>query len=591
MSMTRILLDLTDLREFFEGNRAPMGVPRVQTALLEGGLSDPSAPLFEPMGFDAQSGRFRAAPPEAVLDLLSAARLDVLREDPHWIEARRRFDATHRAAPEMAFAPGDVVFTPGQPFQVPGQMRRLRELRRAHGVVLGALFYDAIPLMVPEHCGPELTAEFARNLVALCLQVDRVVAISAYAARDLRDWQRRIFPALDLPIGLMPLDAPFATMAEGPPPPLPSPLDDGRPFVLCVSTLESRKNQALVLHAWLTLLRRHGENAVPRLVLVGRAGFGADPALRLLDHAPELRRNAVWLRHVPDGVLARLYRDCLFTVFNSFYEGWGLPVTEALSHGKLVLAPDHTSLREAGGSAALYFTPQSEPELAGLAWDLIRDPTRRQALEAALPGKVRLRSWRAVAEGLVAELARPQSPLPDPLSRAGSFIGRRITFDAPPPGPDFLLTAFPDLDRAAAGLLLEGEGWGLAEAIGTWLTSGSATLRLPALEGQGMRLFLEMTGPPPGGETGMRLVTPDGVEHGWRRVTFTANERRFLEFVIPPGPAGDAVLEFDTAQAQPVPGDDRALSLLLHGLMLCADHDLQRAYEYLGDRLHLVRLA
>ena len=77
--MTRILLDLTDLREFFEGNRAPLGVPRVQTALLEGGLSDPAAPLFEPMGFDVASGRFRAAPREAVLDLLSAARPPITR--------------------------------------------------------------------------------------------------------------------------------------------------------------------------------------------------------------------------------------------------------------------------------------------------------------------------------------------------------------------------------------------------------------------------------------------------------------------------------------------------------------------------------
>jgi hypothetical protein len=97
--------------------------------------------------------------------------------------------------------------------------------------------------------------------------------------------------------------------------------------------------------------------------------------------------------------------------------------------------------------------------------------------------------------------------------------------------------------------------------------------------------------PPRGGETGMRLITPDGTEHPWRRVIFAADERRFLEFVIPAGPAGDVVMEFDTALARPVPGDERPLSLLLHALMLCADHDLQRAYEYLGDRLQLARLA
>lgn len=592
--MARLLADLTDLLHYFRINRLPLGVPRVQMALTEaalapGGEEDGGAPLLEPMAFDRVSGRFRALPAEELLALLATARRGADIEAPDWVAARATLAEAHQSAPEMSFAAGDRVFTPGLPFLVPGQMHRLRELRQAHGVALCALFHDAIPLVVPEHCTPELTSGFADNLLSVCLQTDRVVATSACAARDFREWQRRLLPELDIPVVAMPLDAPLPPVgvrADEAPPPWPEALADGRPYVLCVSTLESRKNHALLLHAWLTLLRRHGEHALPRLVLVGRQGFGADAALRLLEHAPELRRNAVWLRDVSDAQLARLYEGCLFTIFNSFYEGWGLPVTEALSHGKLVLAPDHSSLREAGGTAALYFTPQSEPELAELAWGLIRDPARRLALEAALPGRVRLRSWRQVVEGLVRELAAPLAALPSPFARAGAIAGRRIGFEIQPAMPPAAMRAA----HVGNALILEGDGWSIPEAYGVWLTQGRARLRLPALERSGMRLFLEVSGPPIATETGLRLHLPDGSTGPWLSLRLAAQERRHLEMTLPAGPPGDVVVEFDTSGARAIADDDRLFSLMLHGLMLTADHDLQRTYEYLGERLHLSRL-
>ncbi|HEV7458378.1 MAG TPA: glycosyltransferase [Roseococcus sp.] len=584
--MARLLNDLTDLLHYFRVNRLPLGVPRVQMALTEAALAAPE-PLLQPMAFDRASGRFRALPAEKLLALLATARRGADVEAPDWVAARATLAEALEAAPEIGFVDGDRVFTPGLPFLVPGQMHRLRELRQSRGVALCALFHDAIPLVVPEHCTPELTSGFADNLLSVCLQTDRVVATSACAARDFREWQRRLLPELDIPVVAMPLDAPLPPVGGGDEAaPWPEALADGRPYVLCVSTLESRKNHVLLLHAWLTLLRRHGEHALPRLVLVGRQGFGAEAALRLLEHAPELRRNVVWLRDVSDAQLARLYKGCLFTIFNSFYEGWGLPVTEALSHGKLVIAPDHSSLREAGGTAALYFTPQSEPELAELAWGLIRDPARRAALEAALPGRVRFRSWREVVEGLVRDLSAPLPALPEPFARAGSIAGRRIGFEIQPPMPPAAMRAA----HVGNALILEGDGWSIPEAYGVWLTQGRARLRLPALERSGMRLFLEVSGPPVGTETGLRLHLPDGSTGEWLTLRLAAQERRHLEMTLPAGPAGDILVEFDTAGARPIPDDDRLFSLMLHGLMLTADHDLQRTYEYLGGRLHLSRL-
>ncbi|MCU0886501.1 MAG: glycosyltransferase [Rubritepida sp.] len=582
-----LLADLTDLLDFFEGNRTPLGVPRVEMSLTEAALEPEAPSLFAPIAFEPGTGRFHRLPPEALRALIAAARAGESREDADWIAARAAMAAARSSAPPAAFAEGDTVLTLGLPTHVPGQMRRLRELRRAHGVALASVFYDAIPLSVPEHCGRALSAAFAETMLALCLQVDRVVAISASAAEDFRTWQRRLLPGLDIPCGVMPLDAPLPPLA-GAPPPLPPPLDDGAPFVLCVATIESRKNHLLLLHAWLTLLRRHGPHAVPRLVLAGRQGYGAEAALRLLADAPELRAGVTWLGGVSDALLQRLYRDCLFTVFNSFHEGWGLPVTEALSHGKLVITPDHSSLREAGGAAALYFTPQSEPELADLAWSLIRDPARRAALEAEIPARAPLRGWRAVAEGLVATLAAPAPSLPAPLARAGHVTGRRIGFErreAPP------LPALPAPHDASHTLVMEGEGWSAQEEWGVWLTAGAAALRLPAVQGKGMRIFLEVSGPPAGSRTRVRAEPPEAPPGPWLEIPLGANEHRHVELRGPIGPAGDLVIRFDASDAPALPGESRRLALLLRGMMLCADDDHWSVEHYFAGRLALLPLS
>ena len=118
---------------------------------------------------------------------------------------------------------------------------------------------------------------FCRSLSIACAVMATIGTLDSHGSGRVRM----------MPVAVMPMDAPFPA---APAAALPAPLADGRPFVLCVSTLESRKDHATLLRAWKALLRRHGEAAVPELVLVGREGFGAEAALRLLRQVPELPR-------------------------------------------------------------------------------------------------------------------------------------------------------------------------------------------------------------------------------------------------------------------------------------------------------------
>lgn len=580
--MSRSVVDLTDLLEFLQYHRAPMGVARVQMALLEAGLAPGAEPLFQLTAFAPGQGRFVEFPVPLMLALIRAGREGGRQDEPDWLALQEARGAALQDGDPFAFEAGDRLLALGLTGRNPVQLRRLREVRRAQGVLVCVLFYDAIPLATPEHCEASLTRSYAEHFLGLCLQMDRAVAISACSARDFRQWQRRFLPHLDIPVGVMPLDAQFPSLPDAPAVEWPALLREGRPFVLCVATIESRKNHLLLLHAWLTLLRRHGDAVIPDLVLIGRCGFQSEPVLHLMQSAPELRRRVVHLQDVGDALLGQLYERCLFTVFNSFYEGWGLPVTEALAHGKIPVAPDHTSLREAGGSAAQYFSPQSEPELADLAWSLIRDPAHRQRLEASIPERVRIRSWREVAEGMIATLAEPFPALPEPARRQYFPMGERIGFEAPHvPDLPAVMAPFSLLHQ----LLCEGEGWLAQDRWGIGASWGPVLLRFPIGASSANGLVLTLEGAAPAEAAALirlRVLRPEAEPGPWMEEELPPSTTRLIRLDIPACEAGELVIEFDTGA--PAPGEIRLVRIFLTGLMLCDANDQDAQLRYFSAR-------
>lgn len=158
-------------------------------------------------------------------------------------------------------------------------------------------------------------------------------------------------------------------------------------FILHVGTLQPRKNIPLLIHALAQV-----DDPELRLVLVGGKGWLYD-AIDAEIGRLGLRERVHFAGYVDDAALPLWYNAAAAVVVPSLYEGFGLPVIEALACATPVLAADTSSLPEAGGTAALYFDPHDATALAGQIDRLLADPDAVARLRAAGPAQATRFTW------------------------------------------------------------------------------------------------------------------------------------------------------------------------------------------------------
>jgi glycosyltransferase involved in cell wall biosynthesis len=175
------------------------------------------------------------------------------------------------------------------------------------------------------------------------------------------------------------------------------------PFILGVGTLEPRKNLKTLLQAFALLPPRLQSQY--QLVLAGKPGWGTAKLQRYLQSYP-LRSRLVLTGYVSEVDLRELYAAAEMFVFPSFYEGFGLPVLEALASGCPVIASTAASLKEVAGSAAVFVDPHSPPEEWSRAIARVAESAElRHSLSVAGREQARRFSWESCAQ-LTSEVLR-----------------------------------------------------------------------------------------------------------------------------------------------------------------------------------------
>jgi glycosyltransferase involved in cell wall biosynthesis len=153
--------------------------------------------------------------------------------------------------------------------------------------------------------------------------------------------------------------------------------DLGQPYILFVSTIEPRKNIVGLIDAFDELKRK--QNIPHNLVLVGQKGWRYEAIFERIERSP-YRDNIYHLNYLSNDAVAMLYRQAELFIYPSHYEGFGLPVLEAMTLGTPVVCSDNSSLPEVAGDAALYVNCEDISGMAEAMARIIGDSKLRQSL-------------------------------------------------------------------------------------------------------------------------------------------------------------------------------------------------------------------
>ena len=168
------------------------------------------------------------------------------------------------------------------------------------------------------------------------------------------------------------------------------------PYILYVGTIEPRKNIERLVKAYKATVTKHSSLAKYQLVLAGHRGWNSAAVFKLLND-PVWNNRIKYLNYIPHNDKVSLIAGATVFVFPSLYEGFGLPVLEAMSLGVPVLTSNLSSMPEVVGNAALMVNPNSERSIAeGLAKLLKSNVLREQLAQAGLEQSKKF-SWSKCA--------------------------------------------------------------------------------------------------------------------------------------------------------------------------------------------------
>lgn len=276
---------------------------------------------------------------------------------------------------------------------------------KAGGVRIVSYIHDLVPLRASEHVTRSLPVHYDNWLGRMAELTECFMVNSGQTGHDLgRELARRGASPV---IRHVPLAHEFVEPPEVRTIPRSADREDRAisdkvrtaarlPFALFVGTMESRKNVWGLAQVWRRLISTHKLSA-PRLVMAGTRGQFIGDFDALMTTTGNLGGYVQIIESPTDAELAFLYRASLFTVYPSFYEGWGLPVGESLWFGKTCVTSSIAAMPEVGGDMCDYADPHDLNDLYRKVERIAFDADHRLAFERRIQSG-NLRRWADVAD-------------------------------------------------------------------------------------------------------------------------------------------------------------------------------------------------
>jgi glycosyltransferase involved in cell wall biosynthesis len=301
--------------------------------------------------------------------------------------------------------PGDILVSLGAPWGIPHYMKHVAEAKRRYGIKHAILVHDLIPIEYERFVERQHVVHFRNWLQNAIALSDVVLTISEHS----RDVLTRLAESVGWSLPRVEVVKPGSGLGDRLVERNQTKIRFPPRYVLYVSTIEIRKNHRVLVNVWRRLLKKHGADSVPTLIFVGKVGWLIDDLLADLQASNYLDGKIMVVSDLSDAELSECYRSCLFTVFPSLCEGWGLPIAESLAHGKFCVASNRTSIPEVGGDLIDYFDPTNEDDAFAKIERLLLDSVYLTEREAQLRTQYRPRTWADCVHGLVVTLDQTTS--------------------------------------------------------------------------------------------------------------------------------------------------------------------------------------
>jgi len=255
--------------------------------------------------------------------------------------------------------------------------------------------HDLAGLRFPNQMGAASYFYWKHWLPFTIRQADKIIAISEHTKKDLMSC---------LGIGESKITVVYSSGHEGFSDQIPEAHRAGlmkrlklrNKYFICVGTLEPRKNLIRIVEAFLSFYKMHPDY---QLVMVGSTTFAHGKYAKILfgKHVddPDIIRTTGFLAHED---LNALYCGAQALIFPSLYEGFGIPILEAMASGCPVLTSNITSMPEVAGNAGLLVNPTDVNEIAQGMARLAKDASLRQELRACGKEHIKKFSWEQTAE-------------------------------------------------------------------------------------------------------------------------------------------------------------------------------------------------
>lgn len=309
-----------------------------------------------------------------------------------YIEFKYRQEPTIIPSVPHPFREGDVVLLAGASWHKASIIINLGVLKYTYDLKIVHVIYDMIPEIAPQFFGQGFGDVYIKHMFNVFSISDHLLAISKNTKRDSEAFQKRmLLPKTEVSVFRLGDNPTHSAATESP----DDRIEAGN-YVLAVGTLEIRKNYLMLYYVWKKAALLGIK--LPKLVIVGQPGWLSSDSMYLMQFDPITRDSIVILSNASDSQVAWLYKNSKFSVYPSWYEGWGLPIAESLNYGKFCISSNTSSMTEIAGDLIAYFDPFDTVGCLELINDYSNNPELLEKAERRIKKEYKKMSWSRAYE-------------------------------------------------------------------------------------------------------------------------------------------------------------------------------------------------